>query len=46
VTLKSIERGMLENDLILGTWAKANLQKLQDPELAQYEKLLAQVWSP
>ncbi len=38
----SKQRGMLENDLILGSFADKYLSTLQDPLLKQYEKLLQQ----
>jgi len=40
---QSKERGMLENDLLLGTFAAKNLQALAPPLLDQYDSLLQEV---
>ena len=37
---RSRQRGMLEVDLLLGKWAKLNLNRLSRDELDQYEALL------
>ncbi|KCV67524.1 hypothetical protein H696_06043 [Fonticula alba] len=37
---ESRKRGILENDLILGTFAKRHLDELDDTELEQYDRLL------
>ena len=38
--MQSNRRGMKENDIILGDFAKNNIGKLNFDELAEYEKLL------
>ena len=39
---QSRERGMLENDLLLGSFARDHLDTMEDPLLRQYEVLLVQ----
>ncbi|KAK5581761.1 hypothetical protein RB653_003339 [Dictyostelium firmibasis] len=39
---QSKERGMLENDLLLGSFAKLNIQKLTESQLRDYNLLLQQ----
>ncbi|KAN0050958.1 hypothetical protein ACTA71_004264 [Dictyostelium dimigraforme] len=39
---QSKERGMLENDLLLGSFATLNIQKLTEPQLRDYNLLLQQ----
>jgi len=40
---QSLERGMLENDLLLGSFAKKYLRSLSPEELQQYDRLLQEV---
>ncbi|CAL2033777.1 unnamed protein product [Caenorhabditis brenneri] len=37
---QSKKRGILENDILLGTFAEENLQKMSESELKAYDKLI------
>ena len=39
---RSKQRGWLEVDIILGSWANDNIMKLKDNQLNKYEKILNQ----
>ena len=37
---RSKQRGWLEMDIMLGNWAAANLQQLEEPELAEFQAVI------